>query len=147
MSQSIPTFSIFSAISEVFVTIGVLYAITTTLRNRPFPKALLGGVLIFELCVNVVYMATRASAADKGHELSAGMKLFFAAHGTLSLLMFLFLGVVYLLSLADEANKRENWFRRHRMGSYVLIFFWMVSVISGEAIFVMNYLVGGGTGA
>ena len=42
--MDIPAFSIFSAISEIFVTIGVLYAIFTTLAGKPFPKVLLGGV-------------------------------------------------------------------------------------------------------
>lgn len=141
--MDIPAFSIFSAISEVFVTIGVLYGISAALRGKKFPKAMMGAVLIFELCVNVVYMATRASQADKSAELSAGMKAFFAGHGILSLLMFLAIAAVYLLALADESNGRENWFRRHRGASYVLIFFWMVSVLSGEAIFFMRYVVGG----
>lgn len=138
--MNIPPFSIFSAISEVFVTIGVLFAIFSTLRGKPFPKVLLGVVIAFEFCVNVVYMAMRAAQADKSSELSTGMKLFFAGHGTLSLLMFLTLAVLYLISLMNEAKGQENWFRRHRLGSYVLVFFWMVSVISGEAIFYLRYL-------
>ncbi len=144
--MDVPNFSIFSAISEVFVTIGVLYGIIATLRGKRLPKAMLGVVLIFELCINVVYMATRASHADKSAELSAAMKAFFAGHGVLSLLMFLVIAVVFLLALADESNGRENWFRRHRSASYVLIFFWMVSVLSGEAIFLLRYF-GGGPGA
>ncbi|MBK6683018.1 MAG: hypothetical protein IPG45_00970 [Deltaproteobacteria bacterium] len=138
--MNIPTFSIFSAISEVFVTIGVLYAIITTLRGKPFPKVALGIVLAFELCVNVVYMAGRASQADKSAEISHGMKLFYAFHGTLSLLMFVTLAAVYLLSLWDESSGRQTWFARHRTGSYVMIFFWMVSVISGEVIFYLAHL-------
>ena len=141
MIASIPTFSIFSAISEVFVTIAVLYSIFQTLSGRPLPKALLGIVLVFELCVNVVYMATRASQADQSNELSTGMKIFFAGHGTLSLIMFLVLAVVYLISLGNEAKGEENWFRRHRTGAYILVAFWMISVVTGEAIFAMRYLV------
>jgi hypothetical protein len=144
--MNIPSFSIFSAVSEVFVTIGVLYGIVTTMRGKKFPKAMMGVVLIFELCINVVYMATMASRADKSSDLSTSLKLFFAGHGILSLLMFLVIAVVYLLALADESNGRENWFRRNRTASYVLIFFWMVSVLSGEAIFFMRYF-GGPLGA
>lgn len=138
--MNIPTFSIFSAVSEVFVTIGVLYAIISVLRGKPLPKVALGIVLAFELCVNVVYMAGRASHADKSTEISQGMKLFYAFHGTLSLLMFVVLAAVYLLSLWDESSGRQNWFARHRVGSYVMIFFWMVSVISGELIFYLAHL-------
>lgn len=139
--MDIPAFSIFSAISEIFVTIGVLYAIITTLQGKPFPKVLLGCVILFEFCVNVTYMASMAAKADRGAELSQGMKLFFAGHGTLSLLMFLALAVLYFISLVDVAKGREPWFRRHRTGTYVLIAFWMVSVLTGEAIFVMRYLM------
>lgn len=138
--MEIPAFSIFSAISEIFVTIVVLYCILTTLRGQRLPKVLMGVVLTFELCVNVLYMANRAAAADKSTELSAAMKLFFAAHGTLSLIMFLVLVVTYLVSLHSEADGEPNWFQRNRTGTYVLLVFWMISVISGEAIFVMRYL-------
>ena len=57
--MNIPAFSIFSAISEIFVTIGVLYAIITGIRSGKIPKWIMGGVLLFELCVNIVYMAGR----------------------------------------------------------------------------------------
>ena len=92
------SFSHFSAISEVFVTIGVLYSVIVTMRGSPMPKVLFGAVLTFEGSVNVVYMAIMASKADRSSDISAGLKLFFAAHGTLSLIMFLALVVLYLIS-------------------------------------------------
>lgn len=144
--SGIPTFSIFSAISEVFVTIAVLYSIVTVLKGRRFQKELLGATLLFELCINVVYMAGRAAHADTNSNLTTAMKLFYAGHGILSLIMFLGLVVVYLLALADDMKGREIWFRRHRPFTYVIIFFWMVSVVSGEAIFVMTYLLPKSTG-
>jgi hypothetical protein len=140
MTDSIPTFSIFSAISEIFVTIFVIYAIVVALRGGPFHRVLLGATLLFELCVNVVYMASRAAHADTSSTLTAGMKLFYAGHGILSLLMFVGLVVVYLVSLVDESKGRAVWFRRHPGLTYVFLFFWMVSVVSGEAIFVKTYL-------
>lgn len=139
--MNIPAFSIFSAISEVFVTIAVLYGVLTVLKGGRFQKGLLGGTLLFELCVNVVYMARRASHADTSGELTQLMKLFYATHGILSLFMFIGLAVIYVLSLVDESNGREVWFRRHRKGTWIFVFFWMVSVLSGEAIFVLTYLV------
>lgn len=138
--MNIPFFSLFSAISEVFVTAGVLYAIVRAVRGKGLPKLLLGVVLLFELCVNIVYMAGRASQADRSTELSTAMKLFFAFHGTLSLLMFLSIAIIYLLSLYGESKEKENWFYRHPRWSWVLVFFWMVSVLSGETIFVLRYI-------
>lgn len=138
--MEIPAFSIFSAISEIFVTIAVLYTVITNIKGRPLNWKLLGGVLAFELCVNIVYMAGRAAAADKGSELTTAMKLFYAGHGILSLLMFLGLAIVFLLSVVDLSAGRDTWFVRHRRLAWTFVFFWMVSVLSGEAIFVMQYL-------
>lgn len=138
--MQIPAFSIFSAISEIFVTIAVLYTVISNLKGKPLNWKLLGVVLAFELCVNVVYMANRAAKADTDTTLTPAMKAFFAGHGILSLLMFLGLAVVFLLSVVDIASGRETWFRRNRGLAWTFVFFWMVSVISGEAIFVMRYL-------
>ena len=135
----VPAFSIFSAISEVFVTIAVLYSIISTMRGGKFPTVLLGIVLTFELCVNVVYMAGRAGAADTDHTLTTAMKLFFAGHGILSLGMFIGLAVLYVLSVIDVKSGREAWFRRHIGGSWFFIGLWMISVGSGEAIFFMRF--------
>lgn len=135
-----PAFSIFSAISEVFVTIGVLYAMIRAVRGNGLPKWLMGGVLLFELCVNVVYMAGRASQADKSTELSTGMKIFYALHGTLSLVMFITLAVIYLISLYGESKDEDNWFFRHPKATWGLVVFWMISVLTGEAIFFMRYV-------
>jgi hypothetical protein len=138
--MNIPVFSLFSAVSEVFVTIVVLYTIILALRGGPFKRELLGATLLFELCVNIVYMTGRASAADASSTLSTGMKIFYAGHGILSLVMFVGLAIVYMLSLVDDSRGREVWFRRRPAATYVFLFFWMVSVLSGEAIFVMTYL-------
>ena len=135
-----PAFSIFSAVSEIFVTIGVLYAMIRAVRGNGLPKWLMGGVLLFELCVNVVYMAGRASQADKSTELTTGMKIFFAVHGTLSLAMFVTLVVLYSISLYGESKAKNDWFFRHPRATWGLVGLWMVSVLTGEAIFVMRYI-------
>jgi uncharacterized membrane protein YozB (DUF420 family) len=139
-SVNAPAFSIFSAISEIFVTIGVLYCMVRAARGNGLPKWLMGGVLLFALCVNVVYMAGRASQADKSTELTTGMKIFYATHGTLSLVMFITLAVIYLISLYGESKAKDNWFFRHPKGTWGLVVLWMISVLTGEAIFVMRYI-------
>lgn len=136
----IPFFSWFSAISEIFVTIAVLYAVIRNLQGHRLNWKLLGLVLIFELCVNIVYMAGRASAADTSEHFSPAMKAFLAGHGILSLLMFLGLAIVFLLSVLDISSGRDTWFVRHRRLAWTFVFFWMVSVISGHTIFVIRYL-------
>lgn len=139
METTVPAYSIFSATSELFVTAGVLYSIIANLKGRPFPWKVLGLVVAFEGIVNVVYMARMAGRADKSSELSQMAKLIFAGHGMLSLLMYLALAVCFVLAVKDVKDGRETWFVRHRMGSWTLVFFWMVSIISGEAIFLWRY--------
>lgn len=139
--MDIPAFSIFSALSEVVVTVIVLYAILGNMRGGALRWKLLGAVLAFELCVNVVYMAIRAAHADSDSSIAGAMKLFLAAHGILSLLMFAGLIVLYLLAVVDEKMGRPTWFRRHAAMSWTFLVFWMVSVLSGEAIFVWRYLL------
>lgn len=137
--MEVPAFSIFSAISEVFVTLAVLYTIISNLRGDPFRWKLMGLVLAFELCVNIVYMVGRSSGVDASTEISSGMKLFFAGHGILSLGMFVALVIVYIVSVMDMKEGEQTWFQRHRIASYVIIAFWMVSVTSGEALFFIRY--------
>ncbi len=138
--MNIPTFSIFSAVSEVFVTIIVLYAVIGNLRGRPLRWKLLGVCLLFELCVNIMYMVNRAAAADTTAELPTTMKAMYAAHGILSLLMFVGLMMLYLISVFDHKSGHRTWFQRHTAGTWSFIVLWLISVGSGEAIFVWRYL-------
>ena len=135
----IPPFSIFSAISEVVVTIVVLYTIISNLKGKKLLWPALGLVLTFELCVNVMYMSMRAASADTDHTLTQGMKLLFMGHGMLSLVMFVGLVILFILAVIDVKSGRPSWFRRHPAGTWLFVAFWMVSVISGQAIFVWRY--------
>jgi hypothetical protein len=75
VDEGMTAFSIFSAVSELFVTAGVLWIIRRNWTRQPFPLGLFLAVALFEALVNVLYMANRASQAAIGHEaLSTGMK-------------------------------------------------------------------------
>lgn len=143
--MDIPPFSIFSAVSELFVTAGVFYIIRRNWTQRTFPFALFIGVALFEALVNVMYMANRsataaAAAPGTSEALSTGMKIFYAAHGSLSLvayLVFVVLGV-----LAYQEQRAGRWFfREHATLTWVFLVMWTISIASGEAIFVFRYLV------
>jgi len=114
----IPPFSIFSAVSELFVTAGVLYVIRRNWTRQPFPFALFLTVALFEALVNVMYMANRAAAATSPaakEVLSIGMKIAYACHGLLSLVAYLVFPVLGVL--AYQAQKAGRWFFRPRPGS------------------------------
>lgn len=139
----IPTFSLFSAISELFVTAGVFYVIRRNWTRKPFPFALFLSVSLFEALVNVMYMASRSAAATAPgakEVLSTGMKIAYASHGLLSLvayLIFVVLGV-----LAYQEQKAGRWFFPERPAlTWSFLVLWVVSIGSGEVIFTLRYLV------
>ncbi len=139
----IPTFSVFSAVSELFVTAGVLYVIRRNWKRRPFPFALFLVVSLFEALVNVMYMASRSAAASapgSTEALSTGMKIAYAGHGLLSLLAYLIF--VVLGTLAYQEQKAGRWFFPSRPAlTWSFLVLWLVSIGSGEVIFVLHYLV------
>ena len=139
----IPTFSLFSAISELFVTAGVLFVVRRNWTRRPFPFALFLTVSLFEAMVNVMYMANRSAAASSPNAMetmSTGMKIGFAVHGLLSLvayLVFVVLGV-----LAYQEFKAGRWFFRDRPAlTWGFLVLWVISIGSGEVLFALRYLV------
>jgi len=139
----IPPFSIFSAISELFVTAGVLYVIRRNWTRQPFPFALFLTVSLFEALVNVMYMANRSAAATAPgakEVLTTGMKIAYAGHGLLSLLVYL--TFVVLGTLAYQESKAGRWFFRDRpVLTWTFLVLWFISVGSGETIFALHYLV------
>jgi hypothetical protein len=143
--MSIPPFSLFSAVSELLVTAGVLYVVRRNWTRRTFPFGLFIGVVLFEALVNVLYMANRAAVAASAapgtaEALPALMKVGFAAHGLLSLAAYLVF--VVLGALAHQEQRAGRWFFRERpMLTRAFLVVWTVSIVSGEAIFVFRYLL------
>ena len=138
--SDIPVFSIFSAASEIVVTIIVLYTVISNVMGKPLQWKLLGLCLMFELCVNVVYMVNRASVHDGG-ALPTHLKIMYATHGLLSLIMFVGLVLLYLVSTFDQKAGHPTWFQRHVGGTWAFVALWLISVGTGEAIFVERYLL------
>jgi len=138
---AIPAFSLFSAVSELFVTAGVLWIVRRNWMRRPFPLGIFLAVALFEALVNVLYMANRAAQAAIGREpLSTGMKIAFAAHGMLSLIAYLVF--VVLAVLAYQEQRAGRWFFREHAGlTWSFLVLWVVSIGSGEVLFVLRYLV------
>jgi len=137
----IPAFSIFSAVSELLVTAGVLYVIRRNWTGKAFPLAVFLTVALFEALVNVLYMATRsAQAATGAHDLSVGMKVFFAAHGMLSLIAYLVFVILGVFAYQEQKDGRF-FFRERPLLTWSFLVVWAVSIVSGEALFVLRYLV------
>jgi len=138
----IPTFSIFSAISELFVTAGVLYIIRRNWTRRTFPLGVFLTVALFEAFINVMYMATKSAQASSGATtgLSPAMRIFYAGHGMLSLLAYLVFVVLGVFAYQDQKENRF-WFRDRPRLTWTFLVVWTISIVSGEAIFVAHYLL------
>jgi hypothetical protein len=137
----IPPFSIFSAISEIFVTAGVFFVIRRNWTRRTFPFSVFLVLVLFEAFVNVLYMSQRASRAASGADaIAPAMKIFFAVHGMISLLAYLWFVVLAVFAVQDQAHQR--WFFRERPAlTWSFLTVWTVSVVSGEVLFALRYLV------
>src|SRR5947207_44090 len=136
----IPPFSIFSAVSELFVTAGVLYIIRRNWTRRTFALSVFLSVALFEALVNVLYMANRAAEASSGAHASVapGLRIFFAAHGLLSLLAYLVFVILGVFAYQDQKAGRF-YFRDRPVLTWIFVAVWTVSVVSGETIFALRY--------
>ena len=140
--MTIPAFSIFSAISELFVTSGVFYILRRNWTRRTFPLGVFLAVALFEALVNVMYRATRAAQASApgAAPLSVGMRAFYAGHGMLSLLAYLVFVILGVFAYQDQKQGRF-WFRDRPGVTWTFVVAWTISIVSGEALFVARYLI------
>lgn len=132
------SFSTFTAISEVFVTTAVFYIVIMNLKGRPFPWKLALGVALFEFSVNMLYMISRMGRAPVDPAAPPNpLAPLYAVHGALSLLVFIAFVVLTSLAYVDY-RKGRYYFREHRLITALFLFFWMVSVGSGEVIYFLK---------
>lgn len=137
-----PAFSTFSAIAEFFVTAGVFYIVLRNYTQKGFAWQFAAGLIVFEFSVNMMYMIFRMREVSAGHDAASAphpLAPFMAAHGILSLLVFLLL-VVYSY-LAFVAWKRGRYFfHDHPAIAWSFLGLWTLSVGSGWALYAINYL-------
>ncbi|WKZ56461.1 MAG: hypothetical protein QY326_06945 [Bdellovibrionota bacterium] len=131
-------FSTFTAISELFVTAGVLYIVRRGWLRQRIPWGLALGLVIFEFSVNMLYMISRMGATPLD-ALSTSMKILYAVHGTLSLLVFIAFALMVLLAFL-EAKKGRHFFADHKRLTASFVVFWLLSVGSGEVIYILRHL-------
>lgn len=132
-------FSTMSAVTELGVSAAVYTFLWAAWRHGRFHRGLIVFALTYEVLVNISYMTYRLIVPSEGVEYSAGMGMFLAFHGLLSLVMFI--GLVGLVIAAWRAHgKGLNLFRLHPSATAAFAVLWAVSVITGEVIYVVTYL-------
>ena len=135
----VPAFSTFSAISELFVSAAVFYFFYQAIRRDNYRWGLLTITIAFETLVNITYMASRLSQhADSGVERPAWITALLAAHGILSLVMFLGLIVLVLVAFRRHKVEGDNFLRAQRPLSYAFLLLWTASVLSGELLYALQ---------
>ncbi len=143
--MEIPSFSTFSAISELFVTAGVLYVVSQNYRGKGFPWKLALTVILFEFSVNMLYMihrlneATSEVATTTEPAVSGFMVAFMAIHGSISLLVFIMLTILCSLAFLDF-KKGKFFFKERKKLTLIFITLWLFSVISGEVLYVWRWI-------
>ena len=139
-------FSTFAAFSELLVTTAVLTVIISNLRGHPLRWKLLWGTLAFELLVNVSYMVSRTMviAQYDPQPLDNWLGLFGMLHGLLSLLMLVGLIVLALLATRAFFRQGQAYFQQHRGLSYLFITLWLISVGSGEILYLVVWHLSAG---
>lgn len=133
-----PAFSTFSAIAEIFVTIGVFTVVLTNFRGKTFLWWLAAFLIVFEFSVNMLYMIVRAKAVSGTGEFSDGMMAFAATHGLLSLLVFV-LFVVFSFMALMAWRKGQFFFQERPRLTFAFLALWTASVVSGEVLYVLHY--------
>ena len=130
----IPPYSIFSATTEVLVTVAVFYVFWKAWHGD-FRRGLLVGVLAFEVLFNVSYMAYRMFWDTDGlEEIPPWLGSVAAGHGILSLLMLLLLFFITAMAWNDN-ERRENFIRDNPIMTWIFLSVWTLSVVSGELVF------------
>lgn len=135
-------FSTVSALSEIFVTIGVLYVIWQNVTGKGFNWKLIGAVIVFEFTINMLYMMHRLNMHT---DVASGeprpftfLTAIMAGHGILSLLVFILLVILSVLAYLDF-RKNRFYFKDRPVLTKVFVSLWLVSVLSGEFLYVYMY--------
>lgn len=140
VTHEIPWFSALSAGTELLVTAALLYVLHQAIFRDRFEAAILGGALAYEVLFNISYMVSQLfTHGEPGHH-PGWMVALLAGHGILSLIMFL--ALVGFSAAAYRAHRQgRNLFADHLAWTGVFVVLWMVSILSGEAIFVLEYVM------
>jgi hypothetical protein len=132
-------FATFTAISELFVTAAVLYFFWRAWKHDQHRGALLAITLTFEALVNMTYMTLRFVASPPELNATPAMTWLMAGHGSLSLVMFIAL-VVFAIESHRANRAGRNLVRESPRMAAALVAFWMLAVLSGEALYLLQFV-------
>lgn len=137
-----PPLSSLSAATEVLVTVAVLWFLHRAYRYSDHRWGVIWTAIAYETAFNISYMTWRLFAHEEGvtHDHPAWVTWYVGTHGSLSLLMFIGLvSYVVWIRRSVSAGMPNPIARRPGLAvSFVIL--WMLSVLSGQGIYVMYWL-------
>ena len=136
-----PLFSTISAVTELLVTAAVYWFFWRGMKFADYRWGIITVAIVYETLFNVTYMVSRVFTHEEGvtHVHDPWVTWFVAAHGTLSLVMFI--GLIWYVVWVRRRVKAgaPNPLLEHRRLSQVFLVLWTLSVASGEAIYAMYF--------
>jgi hypothetical protein len=134
----IPLFTHFTAATELLVTAAVAWFFYHALRHQDYRFGVITSALVYETAFNISYMVLRIIQHNTAVDHPTWITSFVAAHGTLSLVMFL--GLIGYVAWAFVRVRRGD---PHPMGASprlaaAFLVFWGLSILSGELIYVFQ---------
>ena len=136
-----PIFSTITLISEIFVTMGVLYVYYFAFYKNTFKPLYAFAVLAYEIFVNVAYMVYRVLTHTETGKYQVWEVVLLALHGTLSLIMLIALIVLFVKAYLEH-KKGKNFLAKHKLISLSILGVWLFSVASGCAVYFVEYILG-----
>jgi len=132
-----PIYSTVTLVAEIFVSTAIFYSLYQGYKHGKFPEKLAIGAVVYEIFFNISYMLYRVPAHSSRIS-ETTRKLLGGIHGGLSLLMFVSLIVFFSLALRNY-RMGVNYFRVHRYLTFVFLFFWSISIVSGISLYFAEY--------
>lgn len=133
-------YSTITLFAELIISAIIYFTLYQGYRHNKFPSRLAFGALLYELIFNITYMASRVPAHARAARLETPFVIGLAiVHGILSLIMFMAL-IVFFIFAWKSYRKEVNYFRNHKIQTFVFLFFWTFSIVSGVLFYLVEYL-------
>lgn len=135
-----PLYSSITLFAEIIISTIIYYTLYQGYKHNKFPTKLAGFALLYELLFNISYMFSRVSSQVKATHVESPFVIILAiVHGTLSLIMFITLIAFFILAWRSY-RKGINYFAKHKIFTFLFLFFWTFSIVSGVLFYLIEYI-------
>lgn len=134
----VPIASTITLLMELFIAMIIFYIVYNGYFKNVFSKKMTFFAIAYETVFNVGYMVYRTFAAPSISNLNASWKIVAMLHGILSLIILVAV-IAFFLRASMEYAKNVNSFKEHHFQTKLFLFSWIVSLLSGIALYLKVY--------